>query len=478
MADEKENIQAREATKTAATVKTADLAVLMPPKTGSLLPDGTAVKILPSAKDFPAENPQMSEESSAKPLKITRSKADVTAGYVHLKRLQVLKEMLEGSADLNALRTRVKERRELVGKVFQQNMTAVFAAQRPIEKTYRELETFLNEARLVPGENVSYVSIINASADKNFNELMDPENGIASKISNRENFDMKSLIGLMVIPEWVGSEAKLMKYGEIAQQSMAHLFVGFPDVSLKEAHEMFDVGGDLAELKSTDPVKQHISVVANPLRIRKATRFEKDLGDLYISPAGILAGKVYKGDVKEGIHIAQANKPHEVKIPTPDGSPLEMKWNIRGGQQMKFNKAVVPLAQYEGLVFWGVDTLYQAGGQGDEGMDQYTVKRCDEYIAKVVLHYLNGRTFVPNEEESRDQIRSALQKFLMHNTGSGSKMLETGKVDGVDVVMNPDGTPNNQAIDIRISVKYKNAIRQLNLFLVADSENHWKEGAK
>ena len=473
MAEEKGKVEVREAT-AAATLKTADLAVLMPPKTGSLLPEGTAVKILPSAKDFPAENQQTSEESAGKPLKITRSKADVNAGYVHLKRLQILKDMLAGAADLNTLRQRVKERRELVAKVFQQNMTAVFAAQRPLEKTYRELDTFFMEARIVQGEEVAYISIVNASGDRNFNEMMDPENGIASKISNRENFDMKSLIGLIIIPDWVGSEAKLGKYGELAQHSMAHLFTGFPDVSLKEAHELFDVGGDLAELKSTDPVKQHISVVANPLRIRKASRYEKDLGDLYINPTGILAGKVYKGDIKEGIHIAQANKPHEVKIPTPDGSPLEMKWNIRGGQQMKFNKAVVPLAQYEGIVFWGVDTLYQAGGQGDEGMDQYTVKRCDEYIAKVVLHFLNGRTFVPNEEESRDGIRTAIQKFLMHNTGGGSKMLETGKVEAVEVVTNADGSVNNQAIDIRVAVKYKNAIRQLNLFLVADDANHFK----
>jgi hypothetical protein len=477
MADEKEKTQVREAT-AGTTVKAADLAILLPPKTGSLLPEGLALKILPAAKDFPADNPRMSEESVAKPLKITRSKADVNAGYVHLKRLQLMKEMLAGTADLNALRTRVKERKDLVAKVFQENMAAIFEVQRPLEKTYRELDTFFGEARLMQGEAVAYVSIVNASADRNFNELMDPETGLASKMSNRENFDMKSLTGLIVVPDWAGSEAKLMKYAELAQQSMAHLFTGFPDVSLKEAQDMFEVGGDLAELKSTDPVKQHVSVVANPLRIRKANRFEKSLGDLYINPTGILAGKVYKGDIKEGLHIAQANKPHEVKIPTPDGSPLEMKWNVRGGQQMKFSKAVIPLAQYEGIVFWGVDTLYLAGGQGDEGMDQYTVKRCDEYIAKVVLHYLNGRTFVPNETESRDAIHSALQKFLMHNTGGGAKMLEYGKVDAVETVTNPDGTLNNQAIDIRISVKYKNAVRQLNLYLVSADSEHWKEGSK
>ncbi len=477
MPDEKEKAQVREAT-AVTKLKTAELATLLPPKTGSLLPDGTAIKIFASAKDMPMENMQMSKESVAKPLKITKSKADINAGYAYLKRLQVIKDMLAGASDLASLRSRVKERRELVGKVFQENMAAIFTAQRSLEKTYRELDLFFSESRLAPGESVGYISIVNAHADKNFDQLMDPETGLASKMPNRENFDMKSLTGLIVVPDWPGSEAKLVKYGELAQHSMAHLFAGFPDVSLKEAQEMFDVGGDLAELKSNDPVKQHISVAANPLRIRKANRFEKEIGDLFINPTGILAGKIYKGDIKEGIHIAQANKPHEVKVVTPDGSAPEMKWNIRGGQQMKFNKAIVPLAYYEGLCFWGVDTLYLASGQGDEGMDQYTVKRCDEYIAKVVLHYLNGRTFVPNETESRDAIHSSIQKFLMHNTGGGSKMLEYGKVLGVETVMNPDGTVNNQAIDIKISVKYKNAIRQLNMYLVSADSEHWKEGSK
>ena len=477
MPDEKQKTEVKETT-SATTIKTAELSVLLGPKTGSLLPEGTPVKIFPSAKDFPMENMQTSRESVSKQLKITKSKADINAGYAYIKRLEVIKDMLAGAADLATLRARVKERRELVSKTFQNNMEVFFAKQRPLEKTYRELDTFFYESRMSPGEAVAYVSIVNADADKNFNQLMDPENGLAPKMPNRENFDMKSLIGMIVIPDWVGSEAKLVKYGEIAQMSMAHLFTGFPDVSLKEAQEMFDVGGDFAELKSTDLIKQHISVVANPLRFRRANRFEKELGDFYISPAGILSGKIYKGDIKEGIHIAQANKPHEIKIPTPDGSPLEMKWNVRGGQQLKFSKAVIPVAFYEGLVFWGVDTLYLAGGQGDEGMDQYTVKRCDEYISKVVLHYLNGRTFVPNEQSNRDQIHSAIQKFLMHNTGGQAKMLEYGKVDAVDVVTNPDGSVNNQAVDIRISVKYKNAVRQLNLYLVSTDSEHWKEGSK
>jgi len=478
MAKEESKIetQTKEGT-TAAAVSTAELAVLLPPKTGPLLLDGLAVKVLPSAKDFPAGNAQMSSESAARPLKITKSKDDVTAGYVYLKRLQVLKDMLSGAADLNTLRQRVKERKELVSQVFQQNMAGMFTQQRPLEKTYRELDAFFYEARLNQGEDVAFISIVNASAERNFNELMDAQKGLAAKLPNREIFDMQALIGMFIIPEWVGSQPKRVKYGELAQQSMAHLFAGFPDLTLKEAQEKFAVGEEFAELKSADVVKQSISVAANPLRIRKKNRFEKE--DFYISPVGLLAGKIYKGDVTDGIHIARANVQFgKVALPTPDGSPLEMKWDIRGGQQMKFNKAIIPLAYNQGIVFWGVDTLFQAGDPAFAGMDQYTVKRCDEYIAKVVLHYLNSRTFVPQEIKSRDEMFSALSRFLMHNTGGDKMMLNEGKVIGVDITKNPDGTENQQAIDVKLYVKYKNAIRQLNLYLVSSEQHQWKEGGK
>ncbi len=474
MADEqKQQVQERTG---AAGINESDLVAILPPKTGAFLAEGTTIKMLPSAKDFPSGNKELSKESAARALKITRSKEDINAGYAYLKRLQVMRDMLQGSANAETLKKRVRDTRELVGRVFQQNLEHMFETQRTLEKTYRELDVFFLEAAMRPGETIPYVGIVNASADTHFSDLLNPDTGLPSALPNRDNFDMKTLTGIIVVPEWVGSEAKLMKYAELARSCMAHLFAGFPNVSLAEAQEMFDVGGRFAELKSTDPVKQSISIVANHLRIRRSNRYEAKGADLYISPAAILAGKVYKGDVTEGIHVAQANKPHAVNIPTPDGSPADLLWDIRGGQQMKFNKALIPLAFYEGIVFWGVDTLYLAGGHGDEGMDQYTVKRCDEYISKVVLHYLNGRTFIPNESASRDEIYSALSTFLMHNTGTAGKMLEFGKVDSVSIVKNPDGSVNNQAIDIRISVKYKNAVRQLNLYLVSEDSEHWAEG--
>lgn len=470
-----EETQLKQKAKTS-TISVKDLAVLLPPKTSALLAEGTVFKIFPSPKDIPDDNEARAIEVMNRPLKVTNTSEDVNIGYTYLKKLEVLKSMLEGTDDFNELRSRVKSQKEKVGETFRENMSNVFAQQRQLEKTYREIDTFFYESQLNPGEKVDYVSFVNAHPDKHFDKITDADEGLAAQLPNRENFDMKNLSGLIVMPDWPGSEAKLVKYGEMAQHFAAHLFTGFPDVDLKEAIEMFDVGGEFAELKSTDRVKQHISITANPLRIRRANQFEKDKGDFYISPTSILSGKIYKGDIKEGIHIAQANKPHEVKLPTPDGSPLDMKWNIRGAQQMKFNKALIPLAYYEGIVFWGVDTLYQATGQGDEGMDQYTVKRCDEYISKVVLHFLNGQTFVPNEVTSRDRINAAISKFLMANTGGPSKMLEFGKVESVNTVKNPDGTLNNQAIDIKVNVKYKNAVRQLNLYLVSDDQQGWKEG--
>lgn len=452
-----------------------ELLTVLPPKVGSFLPGGTAVKVFPAAKEVPTDDEDKAKTTLSNQLKITRSKDDVNVGYAYLQRLEVLKQMLEGSQDLATLRNRTKERREQVAQTFQQNMESVFASQKSLERTFVELDSFFYEAQVFPGEKVQYVSIVNASPKKHFKQLTDDEDGLAKLVASRENFDMKTLKGIIVMPEWPGSEAKLLRYGTMAQHFAAHLFAGFPDMELKEAHEAFAVGGDFAELKSADPVKQHISLIANPLRVRKANRFEKN-GDFYINPTSILAGKVFKGDVNEGLHVAQANKQHEVKIPTSDGSPLEMKWNVRGALEMKFNKAVIPLASYEGIVFWGVDNLYLASGTGDQGMDQYTVKRCDEYINKVVLHFLNSRVFAPNERKHREDIQTAIQKFLMHNTGGPDKMLEFGKVESVETVQNPDGSFANDQLNVRVSVKYKNAVRNIFLHLVSEEGMGWKEG--
>jgi len=475
MEEPKVKTEQKEAQKEAQKLSVKEMASLLQGRTGALLAEGTAVKLFPGAKDVPSDNDEKSKEVLQRKLKITRSKDDVNTAYTYLRKLQLIKEMLEGDGDIKSLRKKAMERRDLVADTFRQNMSTVFSKQRDLEKTFREIDTFFYEAAISPGEKVDYVTFINASPNKHFQEITDPEEGIATHFADKNNFDLRMLTGLMVMPEWPGSEAKALKYAEIAQQFMAHLFVGFPDMELKEALEKFEVGEEFAELKSQDEVKQHMSVVGNPLRMRRKNQFEEELGDFYINPASILAGKIYKGDVTEGMHIAQANRPHKVAIPTPDDSPLEMKWNVRGAREMKFNKALIPLSYFEGIVFWGVDTLYAASGQGDEGMDQYTVKRCDEYIAKVVLHFLNSQIFVPNERKSRDKIRSSISTFLMDNTGEG-KMLEFGKVEAVDIAKNSDGTLNNQALDIRINVKYKNAVRHMNLFLLSDENDNWVDG--
>jgi hypothetical protein len=477
--DNTTNTKTETATQSKVALNSKELEKLIPPKIGAFLSEGTVNKIFPAAKDLKEDDIPKTKSNLEKKLKITNSDSDVDLAYSYLRRLEVYKEMISKSEDLQTLKRKTLQRKDQVARVFNENMSKVFSEQRDLEKTYRQIDYFFYESRINPSDDKVYgVEFINANPDKDFDFLVNSDDKFISHFPTRENFDMRLLTGLICMPDWPGSEAKLVKYGEVAQHMGAHLFTGFPDMEMSDAHELFGPGGDMQDLKSSDTVKQHISVIANPLRIRKANKFEAENGDFFISPAPVLTGKIYKGDVQEGIHIAQANKAHKIELPTPDGSKLDMKWNIKGGEEMKFNKALIPVGAYEGLVFWGVDTLYLASGQGDEGMDQYTVKRCDEYIKKVVLHFLNGQTFVPNDIKSRDNIRAAINRFLMNNTGPGDKMLEMGKVDGVETVKRADGTLDNQAIDIKISVKYKNAVRKLNLYVINDQDAGWKEGEK
>ncbi len=442
--------------------------MLLPAHKTSLLEHGETRKVLPDFREA---------EKIEKRLPVTKSDEDPSNVDLQLHRLKLLRETLNAATDLKMLRERTKERRDLAAKVFAGNMQTIFREQRPMEKTYRELEAFYNEARLSPDDTNLNVSIINASFKNNYNELMDAETGLPGHVPKRSRLDLEGMIGLIVVPEWLETEGRIVKLGEVAQEGMAHAFIGFKDCALEEAWQMFEPGEDLANLKSMDRPKQYVSLVGNHLRIRKNNRYENGADDgLYISPAMILAGKVYKGDIVEGIHVAQANDSHKVTCVTPDNSELKMRWPIMQKDDFRtLNRKLIPLSYRKGIVFWGVETLYDARGNSEEMQwEQYTVKRCDEYISKVILDFLQSSTFKPNELKLRDTIRDLLQKFLNKNVGGPEKMLQKGVVVKVEPVPGKE-----DELNIQLDLKYKLAIRHLNLHMRYDTGTGlWSEAQK
>lgn len=459
----------KEATQAPAIEKEKLISRVLPAHKSSLLEEGEVLKVLPDGKELLNAD----EERLAKPLLVTRSEKDPMLGKLHLHRLKLLRDMLKNAKDFETLRQRAKERKELLSKTFSENMANIFREQRPLEKTWREVDVFFKEAQRSPDDTNLDVHFINATFKDNYSELMDPESGLPYWVPKRTKFDMDGMVGLIVVPEWLETEGRIVEVGKLAQEGMSHAFIGFDDCSLEEARKLFEEGEDLFNLKGMQREKQYVSMVGNHLRIRKTNRYEDDSDDgLYISPVMVKAGKVYKGDILEGIHIAQANDPHKIMLPTADNSELKTRWNMRQKDDLgPLNKKLIPVVFRRGLVFWGVETLWDARGNSDEMLwEQYTVKRCDEYISKVVLDFLQGVTFDVNDLQNRDGIRNNLQKFLSKNTGGTEKMLQKGLVTSVEAAGAGD------EVDVRVELKYKKAIRHLNLhFKYDEEEQDWKE---
>ena len=445
------------------------LATLLPPYKSSLLEQGAILKVLPDGKDLLNAD----ENTLDKTVPITRDKEkDPMTVDLHLHRLTLLRDMLENAKDYKTLRDRAKERKELISKTFAENMALIYREQRPLEKTWCELAEFYNQARLSPDDTNLDVYIINASFKNNYTELMDPETGLPHIIPTRASLDMDGMVGLIVIPEWLESEARIVEVAKIAQQGMAHVFIGFKDCSLPDAWKPFEEGEELYNLKSHDREKQHVSLVGNHFRVRKANRYEDSSDDgLYISPVLTQAGMIYKGDELEGIHVAQANK--KVTLATSDNSEPKLRWKIENRDRdfRTFNGKVIPLAYVKGIRFWGVDNLFDPSGNSEEiPFGQYTVKRCDEYISRVVLDFLQGAVFSPNDVHKLGEIRDKLQKFLDKNTGGPEMMLQKGLVVSVAPVPGAD-----DEVDVVIEVKYKTAIRFFKLHFKYDAEQKFME---
>ncbi len=437
---------------------------IIPTNFSSFLEGGETIKMLFGPKGM---NDPKNEGAR---LKVTHTENDVPAEKIYQRRLEIILGLVEKSKDAGELAEKVENKRELLRKTFKENMKNVFLKQRQLEQTYRELDIFYDNAK-----DQDQVYICNASLDKHFDKLLDKTAGLLNEdegLPTEFHFDMKQLYGIIAAPGWIGGkanfESRIKQLGELAKDGMAHVFTDFIDIDREEAYEDF-ANGPYRDLKAGgegNRYKQYISMTGDRIRVRKSNMYEGDeTKDLYINPSIILSGIVANENTPDYVTIAEED--YKINIPTPDGSKPETKWKLISKKQTKkFDDALIPVAvKGDILMFYGAGNLYKEQGTEDKGMGQYAVKRCDEYISKSLLYFLNNMTFKPNDFKLRKDIRDSIGKFLINNVGD-DKMLQKGRVLKVDAV------PGNQKeLNVEIEVAYKQAVRTLNLILHQEEED-------
>jgi hypothetical protein len=135
--------------------------------------------------------------------------------------------------------------------------------------------------------------------------------------------------------------------------------------------------------------------------------------DLYVPPAGALAGKIYQTLMSQ----VTAGKKHG-SMNEVDG----VRFDLKKSEIASLEKlGLVPLVKEYGKVMaFSAKTLFN----GDNlGLQTYSVVRVFDYVAKVMMDFLNRRAFENFSANTRKELNGQIVKFLDSITGP-NKLIE------------------------------------------------------
>jgi len=374
------------------------------------------------------------------------------------QRLKIWAENLAKSNDPDQIRKGLAESSAKLETNLDKNMKKVHRASRDLETTYRAIDKFFANAQQEPDDKVN-AYFVNVSAE----ELTDPDDRekfeeVAKEIAGLfREWDITEAFAIAVVPGYLGSVENI---DTIARQlgfpNKVHIMTDLPNFETFE--EVIDMLEDpsYANLAGIDSYKQYASVFANYLMARKANQYEDE--DMWIPPSAAVAGKIYQGDVTEGMQQPMAGFKYG-KI--ADAKYVRFKANQPDASKIN-EMGVNPIVDFKGTpVAMGSATLFNK-----ETFNNYSIRRTYDYVYKTLRNYLNKQTFTVIDQKFVDAMRRDIDKFMKAITGQDN-ILQDFKVE----IFADDEMRKRQEIDVKVSLNPKYPAKSFNIEFLA-----WGEG--
>ena len=325
------------------------------------------------------------------------------------KTLQWWSEILNSSDDLADMIQTCQEKSDLADQVLKKNLKAAVESTKELERSYRSVALFYKNTESTKVKNVS---IINVEPD----QLKDLDNTRfidaiqAELVDNYDRLDMRSNYGLVVLPGYLGSNKVVEKWAKIAYENKAMLVTDFEDLEAPDdVMELFEA----ANLTGGDNYRSNVIMSCNWLVGRGKFDEVGEEEDLYVPPASALAGKIYNTLMSQ----VTAGKKHG-GMNEIDG----VRFDLKKSEIASLEKlGLVPMVKEYGKVMaFSAKTLFN----GDNlGLQTYSVVRVFDYVAKVMMDFLNRRAFENFSANTRKELNGQIVKFLDSITGP-NKLIE------------------------------------------------------
>lgn len=325
------------------------------------------------------------------------------------KTLQWWTEILEGSDDVVEMIGVCNDRSQQADNTLKKNLKAAVKETEQLERSYRSVALFFKNTESLKVKNVSF---LNAEPE----QLKDLDNTrfidyIREELQdNYDRLDLRSNYSILILPGYLGSNKVVEKWSKMAYENKVMLITDFEHLdSPDDVMELFEA----ADLTGGDPYRSNTIMTCNWLVGRG--KFD-ELGEeehLYVPPSSSLGGKMYTTLMSQVTAGKKYGGMNEV-----DGVTFDLKKSEIASLE---KLGLVPMVKEYGKVMaFSAKTLFN----GDNlGLQTYSVVRVFDYVAKVMMDFLNRRAFENFNANTRKELNSQIVKFLDSITGP-TKLIE------------------------------------------------------
>ncbi len=330
-----------------------------------------------------------------------------------INRLSVWLDLLKNSSNVEQMRDAANSKAEQMEQLLNFNLKKSLERVKELERSYRSVALFYKNTE---SPKVKNVSIVNAD----ISQLKDLDNTLfIDHISNEldrnyDRLDLRNNYSILVVPGYLGSNAVLDKWSKIAYKNKVMLVTDFAD--LESADDVIDIFFN-ANHSGGDVYKSNTLMTCNWLLGREMNARVGEDEHLYVPGSSALAGKIYNtlmAQVVAGKKFGSINEVESVRFDLKKSEISELE-----------RVGLIPMVnEFSKVMAFSGKTLFN----GDNlGLQTYSVVRVFDYIAKVLIDFLNRRAFENFSSKTEDDLRRQIVKFLDSIQGP-TRLIEKFKV--------------------------------------------------
>ncbi len=326
-----------------------------------------------------------------------------------LNTLEIWEEVLNSSEDLTSMIGLCEEKSVALENVLKSNLKTSLDATRELERSYRSVALFYKNTEQ---DKLKNISIMNAELDQvkdlDYTRFID---AVSEELKdNYDRLDLRENYSLLVIPGYLGSNMVVEKWAKIAHENKVILVTDFGNFDTPDdVMELFEA----ANLTGGEKHRSNVLMTCNWLVGRGKSAEVGEEEDVYVPPSSALAGKIYNSLMSQVAAGKKFGGINEVEA---------VRFDLKKGEIANLEKiGLIPMVnEYGKVMAFSAKTLFN----GDNlGLQTYSVVRVFDWITKVLMDFLNRRTFETFNSKTQKDIRGQIVKFLDEITGSG-KLIE------------------------------------------------------